>query len=203
MKYTIDVEVDAVWTTHRLKKDGTFKNFTGKHMKEILEDDFTFDNFYEATHWISNHNFIEVEGKKIEVNPTISNLTDPTVSVRHHRMGKPKQSYFSIEELKEVLLSGDDSHHNSLVIDYDGFVHLVPFDQAKNGAYAVRFETFIAGNGYVGNKSSLNDIEDTYLALLQGWASHLYSHDKVYQDYTESGTIKETLDEINEAINNL
>ncbi|MBT2701211.1 hypothetical protein J7E79_28430 [Bacillus sp. ISL-40] len=68
MKYTIDV-ADLLCTTHRLKKDWVFKKFTGKHEKEIQEDDLTFNDYYESKRWMHTHDFIEVEGKKVEVNP--------------------------------------------------------------------------------------------------------------------------------------
>jgi hypothetical protein len=203
MKYTIDVAADSIWTTHRLKKDRTFKTFTGKHEKVILEDDFTFDDYYEAKHWMSNHNFIEVEGEKIEVNPTVSGLTDPVASIRPHRISKPKQAYFSKEQLRKVLLSGNDNINNSLVVDFDGYLHLVPFKQAKEGPYAVRFETFVAGNGYVGEESNLYHLEDTYLGLLDSWSIHLVSHDMEYREHPCDQSKEELIKEIKEAIENL
>lgn len=202
MKFTVDVK-ELLDTTHRLKKDGTFKEFTGSHPKELLDDDFTFDDFYQAQNWKKSQKFVEVDGEKIEVNPRSSSFGDPIVRLYPHRTGKPKKNFISLEELKTVLLSGDDSIDNSLIIDFDGFLHLVPFRQAKNGPYAVRFETFLAGNGYVGNESSLNHIENTYKALLQGWEIHLGCHDMIYMDYADSTSIEETKKEILEAIEKL
>jgi ligand-binding SRPBCC domain-containing protein len=66
-------------TTHRLKKDWVFKKFTEKYETEVQEDDLTFDDYYEAKRWIQTHDFIEVEGKKVEVDPISYDLTDPTV----------------------------------------------------------------------------------------------------------------------------
>jgi hypothetical protein len=205
LKYTIDV-TGILTTTHRLKKDDTFKKFFGEHDKEIMDDDLTFDNYYEAKRWKQNHKFIEVEEKRIEVSPTMYGLTDPAVEIRPHRTGKPKKPYITMDDLKQVLLKGDDQFNNSLIIDFDGYLHLLPFDQAKNSAYAVRFETFVAGNGYVGSEKSIEDIEDiedTYLSLLEGWVSHLVGHDTVYRDYPSSSTLDELLVEIEEAINEL
>jgi hypothetical protein len=202
MKFTIDVS-DFLYTTQRLKTDGTFKKFEGNHDKEIMKDDFTFDGYYEAKFWKSNHDFIEVEEKRIQVNPTSYGLTDPTVSIRSHRTGKPKQSYFTEGQLRKVLVEGDDTINNSLTVDFDGFLHLVPFEQAINGAYAVRFETFVAGNGYVGKESSLYGLEDTYLSLLDSWSIHLVNHDMEYRDYPCNQTKEELIEEIIEAIDKL
>lgn len=202
MKYTIDV-ANLLGTTHRLKKDWVFKKFIGKYEKEIQADDLTFDDYYEAKRWMQTHDFIEVEGEKVEVNPTSYDLTDPTVSVRPHRTGKPKNPYISEEDLKRVIIAGNDNYNNSLVIDFDGYLHLIPFNRAKGGPYAVRFETFLAGNGYVGSQSSLIHIDDTYLSLLEGWLDHLVGHDKIYRDYPSDQTKEELIEEIKEAINNL
>lgn len=199
MKYTIDLS-DILHTTHRLKKDGTFKQFLGNHEKEILEDDFTFDNYSEARLWKNRQDFIEVDGRKIPVNPVSSHLSDPSVGIRPHRTGKPKQDYFTMDELRKVLLNGNDNYNNSLIVDFDGFLHVVPFKEALERGYAVRYETFGAGNGYVGRESSLNHIEDTYLALLSAWSIHLHSHNKVYRDYPPTESEEEIIQEIKEAI---
>ncbi|MGD6879292.1 hypothetical protein [Bacillus infantis] len=199
MKYTIDVS-DIIHTTHRLKKDGTFKQFSGNHEKDILEDDFVFDNYSEAKYWKENQDFIDVDGKNIPVNPVSSHLSDPSVGIRPHRTRKPKQDFFTMDELRKVLLSGDDNYNNSLVVDFDGYLHLVPFKEAINRGYAVRYETFGAGNGYVGSESSLNHIKGTYLTLLSAWAIHLHSHNKVYKDYPPTETEEEIIQDIKDAL---
>ncbi|MEX3711209.1 hypothetical protein ABFV99_02270 [Cytobacillus horneckiae] len=202
MIYTIDVS-EFLGTSHRLKQDGLFKKFESDDEKEILEDDLTFDDYYKAKNWMANNKFVELDGKQIAVNPESYSLTDPTVSIRPHRTGKPKQSFFTEDDLKKVLLAGNDNYNNSLVVDFDGFLHLVPFKQGIDGAYAVRFETFGAGNGYVGSENSLNHIDETYLSLLEAWEIHLIGHDFVYRDYPTNKTKEVLLEEIKTAINNL
>lgn len=199
LKFTIDI-AELIGTTHRLKKDGNFKRFEGQHDKDIHEDDFTFDNYYEAKIWKTNHEYIEVDGSKIPVNPTSYSLGDPYIDIRPHRTEKPKQSYFDEDQLREVILNGDDSYNNSLVVDFDGYLHLVPFKRAVENIYAVRFETFVAGNGYVGNKTSLEGLEETYLSLLDGWSTHLIGHNIVYRDYPSNQTKEELIAEIQETI---
>ncbi|MGE8057038.1 hypothetical protein ACQKOD_24625 [Bacillus mycoides] len=61
------------------------------------------------------------------------------------------------------------------MINYDGYVQLIKvqsFVPAAMRGYAVRFETFMADNGYVGKQDELNHLNGTYLALLEGWFSH-------------------------------
>lgn len=202
MKYTIDVD-NILTTTHRLKKEGIFKKYTGDHEKDILEDDLTFDDYYDARNFKEKLEFVEIDGEKIKANPTSYGLSDPVLYIRPHRTGKPVQSYFTEDDLKRELLSGNDEINNSLIVDTDGFLHLVPFNQAKKGPYAVRFETFIAGNGYVGSESSLNHLEGTYLALLEAWSIHLVSHDKVYRDYYGGKSKEELINKIIKTIEGL
>ncbi|OLN21452.1 hypothetical protein BTO30_14945 [Domibacillus antri] len=128
---------------------------------------------------------------------------DPVVSVRPHRTGKPIKNFITEEDLEKVLIEGDDNYNNSLVIDFNGNLHLKRFNDAKHGPYAVRFETFVAGNGYVGSASSLSHTENTYLSLLDGWLSHLKGHDKVYRDYPSSKSKEQLLQEIQIALNDL
>ncbi|MCQ6281709.1 protein kinase [Bacillus sp. EB600] len=123
--------------------------------------------------------------------------------MRPHRTEKPKNPYITKEDLKRVLIAGNEHDHNSLIIDFDGYLHLIPFNRARGGPYAVRFETFLAGNGYVGSQSSLNHINDTYLSLLEGWLEHLVGHDKIYRNYPSDQTKEKLIEKINEAINNL
>lgn len=96
------------------------------------------------------------------------------------------------EEVKEVLRNGSDEVHNSLIIDFDGTVSLVPFESKRKG-YAVRFETFVAGNGYVGSKSALNHLDGTYQAMLEAWVDHLKYGGELYKDYSEH---KKSIDEL-------
>lgn len=196
MRFTIDV-FRAIFPEYRLKKNGTFGKINGKNSNVIAEDDFTFDSLSEGEKWKREQKFIEVEGEKIEVNPTTGRgLGSYYVSVEPHRIRKPKQNFITKDQLKTTLIQGDDSVHNSLIIDFDGFLHLLPFEQAKNCPYAVRYESFQAGNGYVGSDSGMSHLDRTYLALLQGWSDHLASSKQIYRDYADNESEEEVVKEI-------
>jgi len=83
-----------------------------------------------------------------------------------------------------------------LVIDFDGNVDLVPFDEIRE-PYAVRYETFAAGNGYVGHKWSEDQLGDLYESLLQGWLIHLNNDSFEYVDCNDSTKADEIIKEIN------
>nr|MBA5583964.1 protein kinase [Anaerobacillus isosaccharinicus]QOY38534.1 protein kinase [Anaerobacillus isosaccharinicus] len=125
--------------------------------------------------------------------------------VQAHRLEKPKQAYPTKEELATLILNGNDSEHNSLVIDFDGKAHLIPLKGRMPNSltgYAVRFETFGAENGYVGTEKSLNHLDHTYQCLLEGWLDHLVYGSTSYRDYSENEfTVEELLKQIENEIN--
>ncbi|SDK21526.1 hypothetical protein [Sediminibacillus albus] len=107
------------------------------------------------------------------------------------------------EQIKELLIN-DENYHNSLIVDFNGYprlVKLVGQAPASLKGYAGRFETFGAGNGYVGSSSSLNHLEGTYQAKLEAWCLHLSSEKEINRDYsTNEYSIEEQIDEINRQV---
>lgn len=200
MKFTIDA-MNMIFTTHRLKKNGSFEKFQADS-KVLLDDDMAFDSYQAAKAWKLGKDEVVIDGEKVKVNPGAISLTDTYLRIRPHRTNKPKQMVFTKSDVEEVLRNGNDEIHNVLVVDWDGYVHLLPFRQGKEG-YAVRIESFQAGNGYVGPKSRLNHLNDTYLTLLEGWLTHLRTHDSVYRDYSSTRDEEEILKDIQDAYNSL
>lgn len=83
----------------------------------------------------------------------------------------PNVDTLTIDQLRDLIAAGDDSHHNQLRItssrefflsDIVGLEHLEEI--------IGRFETFVAGNGYVGLNAALDQqfIESLYTAI-QTW----------------------------------
>lgn len=183
MKYTIEVE--ELFPTHRLTKDETtFRAIDSFDSFDLLEGDLVFEDYLTAKHLAEKINETEVDGKKAKFNSPIHTLGEPSIEINFYRVNKPQQKYFSKEELHNVLKAGDDSKNNSLVVDFDGYVKLVDFgkNEHKN---AVRYETFIAGNGYVGEAWTEEQLNDVYESLLQGWHRHLNRNGTVYVEYND------------------
>lgn len=195
MNFTIDV-MKVIFPEYRLKKDGSFGKIEKEKADEIMENDYVFNDFHDAKSWKKNQGFINVGDERVEVNPTSSNLTDYYVTVSPKRINKPQQNHITKEQLKSVLLNGDDNRNNALIIDFEGHLKLLPFEESLKYPYAVRYEAFLAGNGYVGRNIELNHLDRTYLGLLQGWASHLASQNQIYIDYAEPQTEEEVKEEI-------
>lgn len=78
----------------------------------------------------------------------------------------------SLEDFRELIKNGDDSHDNQIRITKDGFVFLSQDVGARNLTnIAFRYETFDAGNDYVGEEASKDDsfIKPLYKSIIDNW----------------------------------
>ncbi|WP_338627278.1 hypothetical protein QJR52_02775 [Clostridium baratii] len=76
------------------------------------------------------------------------------------------------DELVELIKNGDDSYDNQIRVTKDGMVFLSRIVGAENiSGLKFRFETFDAGNGYVGPDAAKDEeyIDDLYRALIESW----------------------------------
>lgn len=97
---------------------------------------------------------------------------------------------FSRQDVEDAVRFGDDSQDNSVVVTLTGKIKVVTLDEAQRHPekYAVRHETFDAGNDYIGPDASNHKkhIDSIYENLLNGWAKHLHTGStSVYVDGTE------------------
>lgn len=199
MIYTIDV--GFLDTDYRLKQDGSFKQFNGESSKDVESDDKTFESYSDANFVADKIDSITVDNEIINVRT--SQLGSEHVTVRPHRTDKPQNAIFTRDDLRNVLLNGNDNRNNSLILDFDGNLRLIPFEDWPTTPHAVRYESFVAGNGYVGSENSLSHLESTYLSMLSGWERHLQSHDTVYIDYTVPFDEQSKIAAIKELVNQL
>ncbi|MGE7983718.1 hypothetical protein [Solibacillus sp. NPDC093137] len=192
--------------TYRLSKDSSWNQQSD--FKSFNPDtDMLFPSYSAADSWLKSNNPISVNGEVIDLNEKISDLFDnkSEIEIIAHRITKPLNPIFTREQLSNVLLNGNDTYTNSLVIDYDGYPKLIPWvSRAHIKEYPVRFENFQAGNGYVGSHGSLNHIESTYLALLEEWGLHLETGRSLYRDFDSVQQSEEQIKtKIMETVNNL
>lgn len=83
---------------------------------------------------------------------------------------KPPSHVFTEEEIKKVLRAGNDFRNNRLVIDEEGYAHLIDSDlHYEYYRYPVSQESYDARNNYVGQYANLDDVSEIYLAMLDGW----------------------------------
>lgn len=194
---------------YRLQKDGSWKEITDFH-EYNPSTDMTFSSHQDAVHWLKINEKQYINGIKCSTSPyqsvTLGDDRHFYFEILTHRKTKPH--LFTRDELKEVLKNGDDTVHNSLYIDFDGYVKLKNI--TNNGdfigydEYAVRNESFDAFNGYVGEEFDDEYINTLYLNLLEEWHMHLISGRSLYIDYDKDNLDETTiLTEIIEIVDNL
>lgn len=120
-------------------------------------------------------------------------------SVGMHKNGPPKH-LFTREEIGEAMRQADDRVTNVLVIDEDGYAHIIS-DNYRANSYPVRHECWNAGNCYVGKYSDLGTLDDMYLQSLEGWYDYLTHGRRVRKDYIEGNlTCEELIEKILEVM---
>lgn len=172
-----------------LTKDGRFKSNITKNDKDLYilyseGDALTFVN-------ACNH-FLE---KKCEINGVEYIIDLQVIRVEGTRVGNPKH-LFTRDELKNLLVNGNDHVNNMLVINNRGYFELLEnhsFNDLEFIKYPVRHEGFSAFNNYVGKYSDLYHFEDTYISSLQGWLMYLQRGGTVYLDYVRENRDEELL----------
>lgn len=89
---------------------------------------------------------------------------------------------FTESEIETLMRNADDEYNNKLVIDEDGYAHIV--QNPKQGfLYPVSQETWDAGNMYVGKNSNLSDLHDSYVLCMHLWLAYLETGQYMYDDY--------------------
>lgn len=117
-------------------------------------------------------------------------FTEPYFSIIIHRNGIPEH-LFTQDEIETLMRNADDRTDNLLVIDADGYAHMLQNqDMAK--FYPVVYETWCAGNNYVGRYSMLSDLKNAYHYCLGRWCDYLKTNKgqnaEDYDPYTGTST---------------
>lgn len=87
------------------------------------------------------------------------------------KIGKPTH-LFTKNEIEELMRNADDRTDNTLVIDENGCVKIIHGIESYF-LYPVKYETWHAGNNYVGKYSKLDTLDQTYISSLQAWFKYL------------------------------
>lgn len=107
---------------------------------------------------------------------------------------KPPSHLFTEEEIKTVLRAGNDFRNNRLVIDEEGYAQLIDSDlRYEYYRYPVSQESYDARNNYVGQYANLDDVNEIYTAMLEGWLHHLRTGQRYSIDYYDQGEETEKL----------
>lgn len=113
----------------------------------------------------------------------LSMLLDEKESSMEIDLNNPNE--FTIENIRKMIRSGDDSRNSQIRVREDGIVYLsyVVGNEDLEGLQ-FRLESFSAGSGYVGVKASEDEawIERLYSALKQNWSSKTRGYLDVWFD---------------------
>ena len=88
---------------------------------------------------------------------------------------------FTKEEIEHAMRNADDRLGNQLVIDEEGYAHVIPQTGPGYGSlYPVSHEAWGARNNYVGKYSDLPTLEKAYTDSLQCWLRYLHTGQHQY-----------------------
>lgn len=88
----------------------------------------------------------------------------------------------TIEQLRALIASGDDSHRNQIRITTSGDIFLSSIVGADHlDGIAGRFETFDAGNSYVGARAAADqEFIEKLFAAIQHWKEFPRTYIDIY-----------------------
>jgi serine/threonine protein kinase len=120
----------------------------------------------------------------------------PYFRVKIEKSGKPSH-LFTKNEIEKIMRDADDRFNNTLVIDEEGFAHIIQ-DHSITKFYPVVHETWCSRNAYVGKYSSLSDLDSSYHYCLGKWLLYLELNvGQTMEDYDSNNmTIEELISEI-------
>ncbi len=116
----------------------------------------------------------------------------PYFSIKIERNGKPSH-LFTKCEIEKLMRDADDRLNNTLVIDENGFPHIIQ-DKSITKFYPVVSETWCSRNNYVGKYSTLSDLDSSYHYCLGKWLLYLESNvGQIMEDYDSNFMSNEEL----------
>ena len=115
-------------------------------------------------------------------------------SIEWKSVGKPTH-LFTKEEIEYEMRNADDRMANRLVIDEDGFVHVIPADSNLGELYPVYHEAWGAYKNYVGKFANLR-VETEYRNSLACWVKYLQTGQQQYCDCDQYCNVEEVIQKI-------
>lgn len=111
--------------------------------------------------------------------------------------GNVPKHIFAKKELYNLLLNGDSTVDNTLIVDFQGYLRLIQLDtldEINLDIIPVRYKTFLAGNSSIGKgREILKSLDEIYKACLQGWIEYLKTNKTVCVESIYNEKSKEEL----------
>lgn len=170
--------------------DGYIKALKETDMSEALEVN-SKENVIALIEAINNKVKSDCEAKGLD-----TELAYLSWDIDIIRKSKPSH-LFTFDEINNLMANADDSKNNKLVIDENGCAHIITIP-GPTYLYPVSIETWCAGNGYVGQNSSLSYAEPAYHLCLSLWLDYLNTNEKQYDDWYKQIDVDKTIEKIKE-----
>lgn len=121
------------------------------------------------------------------------------LSIEIHAQKEAKPTHlFTEDEIRAVMATGDDNVNNRLVIDEDGYAHLIQ-DTENGHLYPVYQECWGAGENAVGAASTLSQCYESYVACVNCWLAYLEAGITIYADmYYDDSNIDAVIERVKE-----
>lgn len=198
MIFTVELEASIV-ERYRLQKNGEWRNLNNYSLQD---SDFQTSNPSEVTNLTPYGSKIKIGSSLYKVSPASGRageiLRGNSLIFRKDFPDIPNK-----EQLRTIIATGNDEETNVLILNLNGKFELRQrplFDISKNDPTVVlRYETFAAGNDYIGEDAAQDDnhINSLYCTCLEGWLSHLRTgKTQIYYNFPCTKKSEQTLEEI-------
>lgn len=196
ISFTIEVNVDAFYDPFAeerlyLCSDGYIRRLSENQMKDALKV-WSRDEVILLKYKIGEKvkQLCDNEGYDADLSTMYLSL-DPVLK----KEANPSH-LFTEEEIKTLMLAANDEQNNKLVIDEEGYAHIIQ-DTSNGALYPVSQETWCSGNNYVGKDSPLSDLHDSYVLSINSWLLYLKTGCRIYDDlYVSDSGIEKVIEEI-------
>lgn len=173
-------------------------------IRDLTDNDFRTSDIYEIIRLQEVESRININGVTWELNSS-EHILGETDSLDYEVY--VKRTFFPLTPTRQQLVStleqGDDRISNALILNVYGFFELRPRETIsstiKDPSIIFRYETFDAGNEYVGREAAEHTefVDELFAGALSYWLEHL-QNGKVnyYSDARTLETIPELLQRI-------
>jgi len=196
------IQLENIGTYFRLQDDKKTWRLISKDFS-LLKEDYLSSNIDEIIRLQEINKEVEINGKKWRINPKSGRIGDPQNLFSSVYI---KRNSFPLIPDKEQLIStiwnGNDDINNSLILNVNGSFELRNFYdllEVDDPTIIYRYETFIAGNDYVGEEAAKDEhlINSIFTSALKHWLAHLSSgRTNSYMDESFGGNSISLLEDI-------
>ncbi|MEL7555649.1 MAG: hypothetical protein AAGU26_05690 [bacterium] len=189
------IHLENLSISYRMQIDGTFLRYEGD-----LESDFDLMS-EDGEDEIVLPNTITLDQITYTIDPDSVSLFDAhKILMKTYKVmiekGDPVHTP-DYNQLKACISGGNDQINNQLVLTvYGDFILTSNFLRSPEYYNAIRFETYIAGNRYVGKEAAEDEkyMKDLYASGLEGYVNFLKTQEvnQLLDDYTNPEQIEES-----------